>query len=257
MTCSEGNWGRAVSRMARYLEITASIFVPRYMDDATWKKIAGEGAIVKRVDGEYDDAIAAAVKASEEQGMLLVMDTSWPGFEQSSRWVVEGYSTMLAEVDEQLASYESGPATLAIASVGVGSWAQAVTQHYKNQEPTATVATVEPVTAACLKTSLEAGRNTSVKTGDAVMCGMNCGTVSSIAWPILRAGVDASVTVSEAESHEAVVYLRELGIDAGPCGAAPLAALRKLHKAKALELDADTVIILFSTEGYREYVVPD
>lgn len=265
VTCSEGNWGRAVSRMARYLGIPATVFVPRYMDDATWNKIASEGATVKRVAGEYDDAITAAVEASKEQNMLLVMDTSWSGFEQSSRWVVEGYSTMLAEVDDQLASYGSGPATLAIASVGVGSWAQAVTQHYKAKEPPGTVATVEPTCAACLKTSLEADQNTPVKTGDTIMCGMNCGTVSSIAWPVLRAGVDASVMISEIEAHEAVTYLSALdlsvhgvsGVNVGPCGAAPFAALKKLQQAKVLRLDAESTVVLFSTEGYRDYVIPN
>ncbi|KAL9091425.1 MAG: hypothetical protein Q9165_004811 [Trypethelium subeluteriae] len=227
------------------------------MDDATRRKIASEGATVRPVDGEYDDAIREAVKASEkEQDTLLVMDTSWPGFEQSSRWVVDGYSTMLAEVDEQLADHKSRAASVAIASVGVGSWAQAVVQHYKNKEPNAIVATVEPITAACLKTSLEADRNTPIKTGDTIMCGMNCGTVSSIAWPVLRAGVDMSLTVSELESHEAVEYLRKHGINAGPCGAAPLAALRKLCKSGSLEQDAESVVVLFSTEGYRDYVIP-
>ena len=264
VTCTEGNWGRAVSRMARYLGIPATVYVPRYMDDVTWNKIAGEGATVKRVNGEYDDAIEVAVEACEGEGMLLVMDTSWPGFEQSSRWVVEGYSTMLAEVDEQLASYGSGPATLAIASVGVGSWAQAVAQHYKSKEPAGMVATVEPMTAACLKASLEAGQDTAVKTGDTIMCGMNCGTVSSIAWPVLCAGVDASVVVSEVEAHEAVTYISAVDVrvqsisslSVGPCGAAPLAALRKLHKFGALKLGADSVVVLFSTEGYRDYVAP-
>ncbi|KAI9662505.1 MAG: hypothetical protein M1821_008672 [Bathelium mastoideum] len=226
------------------------------MDDATSDKIAGEGAIVKQIEGDYDDAIAEAVKASKEHDMLLVMDTSWPGFEQSSRWVVEGYSTMLAEVDDQLTDQGSEPATLAIASVGVGSWAQAVTQHYKCKEPTGVIATVEPETAACFKTSLENGQNAPVKTGDTIMSGMNCGTVSSIAWPILRAGVDVALTVSDWEAHQAVLYLRECGVDAGPCGAATLAALKKLHRTGLLKLGAESSVILFSTEGSREYAIP-
>ncbi|KAI9712319.1 MAG: hypothetical protein M1820_001532 [Bogoriella megaspora] len=256
VTCTEGNWGRAVSRMAKYLQIPATIFVPRYMDDATWNKISSEGAIVRRVNGEYDDAIQEAIQASKNEGMILVMDTSWDGFEDISGWVVQGYSTMLAEVDEQLAEHESKPASHAIASVGVGSWAQAVVQHYKSRDPPATVASVEPITAACLKASLEAGKSVSVQTGDTIMCGMNCGTLSSIAWPVLKAGIDASVTVSEEESHAAVKYLRERDVNAGPCGAAPLAALRKLHKEGLLKLGSDSVVVLFSTEGYRDYVIP-
>jgi diaminopropionate ammonia-lyase len=242
--------------MAAYLGISATIYVPRYMDDATWNKIANEGAVVKRVDGEYDDAVQEALQISERNGMLLVMDTSWPGFEEISRWVVEGYSSMLAEVDRQIEDAGSKTPDLVLASVGVGSWAQSVVQHYKTKELRSRVASVEPIYAACLKTSMEAGKNTPVATGDTIMCGMNCGTVSTIAWHILRDGIDAAVIVSEKESHKAVLDLKDQRVNAGPCGAAPLAAVRRLKKEGSLALKGDSVVVLFSTEGYRNYPVP-
>jgi diaminopropionate ammonia-lyase len=171
--------------------------------------------------------------------------------------VVEGYSTMLAEADEQLKQHTSSPVTHAFASVGVGSWAHAVTLHYKSTTPAAAVVTVEPDTAACLKTSLETGKIATIETGDTIMCGMNCGTVSMIAWPVLNAGVDAAVTITDVEAHQAVKYLLENGVQAGPCGAAPLAALRKVSKENALDLGPDSVVVLFCTEGAREYPLPN
>jgi diaminopropionate ammonia-lyase len=63
------------------------------------------------------------------------------------------------------------------------------------------------------------------------------------------------VTVTDVESHQAVEYLRENGVNAGPCGAAPLAALWKLVKAGTLSLEPDSAIVLFSTEGAREYLM--
>jgi diaminopropionate ammonia-lyase len=93
--------------------------------------------------------------------------------------VVEGYMTMLTETDKQLTNMNISRATHALASVGVGSWAQAVTMHYKSKSPSANVIAVEPDTAACLKTSLEAGQITSIATGNTIMNGMNCGTVST------------------------------------------------------------------------------
>jgi diaminopropionate ammonia-lyase len=82
VTCSEGNWGRAVARMAKYLSIPATILVPRFMDKVTQEAIRSEGATVKVVEGNYDDSIAAAREESEGSKSLLVMDISWPGYEE-------------------------------------------------------------------------------------------------------------------------------------------------------------------------------
>jgi diaminopropionate ammonia-lyase len=163
---------------------------------------------------------------------------------------------MLEEVDSQLQAAVNIPATHAIASVGVGSWAHAVVAHYKSKTPSAAVTTVEPKTANCLATSLEAGEIVSVKTDVTIMNGMNCGTVSDIAWPYLRDGVDASVTVSERQAHDAVEYLKKYGVSAGPCGAAPLAALRELKRFGWLDLGHDSVVVLYCTEAAREYNEP-
>jgi diaminopropionate ammonia-lyase len=167
--------------------------------------------------------------------------------------------TMLTETDKQLAGMNIKGATHVIASVGVGSWAQAVTMHYKSKSPSATVITVEPDTAASLKTSLEAGHITSIETGTTIMNGMNCGTVSTTAWKILKEGVDASVTVTDIEVHHDLRHLDGRNVKIGPCGAAPLSALRRLCQVKKVELGLgeESVVVLFSTEGPRDYVVPD
>lgn len=85
---------------------------------------------------------------------------------------------------------------------------------------------------------------------------MNCGTVSKNCWPSLQSGVYASVIVNDLEAHRNVQYLQDHGVNAGPCGAAPLAALRKLYKRELLQMAPDAVVVLFSTEGNRDYVVP-
>lgn len=170
---------------------------------------------------------------------------------------------MLSEADAQVeAVTQRTPATHAFIPVGVGSIAHAVTRHYKNpnqgQTKRASVITVEPTTAACLKASLESGEITTVDTGDSIMCGMNCGTVSSTAWPTLKTGVDAAVTVTDEEAHAAVCQLRDLGLQPGPCGAATLTALRRAcgTARQQLGLSTESVVVLFCTEGAREYNIP-
>ena len=81
VTCTEGNWGRAVARMAKYLQITAIIFVPDFMDLATQRKIESEGAEVVVVDGDYDYSVQVA-KEEADRGGMLVMDFAMEDFEE-------------------------------------------------------------------------------------------------------------------------------------------------------------------------------
>ena len=84
---------------------------------------------------------------------------------------------------------------------------------------------------------------------------MNCGTVSTIAWPVLLAGVDVSISVSDTDAHQAVEYLQSIGIPAGPCGAAPLVTLRSIAQSPLGNtfLRQESVVVLLCTEGNRHY----
>lgn len=159
----------------------------------------------------------------------------------------------MVEIDEQCQELIGRSLDLIICPVGVGSLAQAVVAHYKSQDPPCTVMTVEPDTAACLKTSLETGQMTSIPTGNTTMCGMNCGTVSMTAWPFLRDGVDASITVTDDESAKAQEMLNDIEIRMGPCGAATLAALlgASEEEREKLHLNRDSLVVLLGTEGPR------
>jgi diaminopropionate ammonia-lyase len=170
---------------------------------------------------------------------------------------------MLSESDDQVLEL-TGKSTVthAFVPVGVGSIAQAVTQHFKDSKRAAGAYTkvigVEPTTAASLKASLEKGTIFPIPTEDTIMCGMNCGTISTTAWPVLKSGVHASAVVTDVEAHQAVQDLKALGVQAGPCGAATVAALRTAVREKRGELgfDQNSVVVLYCTEGPREYEVP-
>lgn len=82
VTCTEGNWGRAVARMAMFMDIPAVVYVPEHMCESTRQKIRLEKAEVRVADGSYGAAVAAAREAAEaDDGSLLVMDISWEGYE--------------------------------------------------------------------------------------------------------------------------------------------------------------------------------
>lgn len=165
---------------------------------------------------------------------------------------------MLAEADRQLQELVGRPPTHVFASVGVGSWAQAVCMHFKTNERRATVVAVEPEKAACLQTSLKEAKIVPITTEETIMNGMNCGTVSFTAWPVLQKGVDVSIAVSDSEAHRDVKYLHAHRVPCGPCGSATLSALKRLSQiTERGGLTKDSVVVLFSTEGAREYEVPN
>lgn len=78
---TEGNHGRAVARMAKWLNVQAHILVPKNMDKSTQDRIAGEGAQVEIVDGDYDLAVQYADQKAAASKGLLIQDNAWPGYE--------------------------------------------------------------------------------------------------------------------------------------------------------------------------------
>ncbi|KAJ5545069.1 Peptidase M20 [Penicillium sp. DV-2018c] len=257
-TASMGNHGRAVAFMARLLGIEAKIFVPRSLNQSTRDIIAGEGAQLVVVQGDYDQAVQESLNETRAgENVLLIQDTAFEGYEDVPAWIVEGYSTMMHEIQDGLGRLGL-PGSVVITPAGVGSLAHAVAKHCKSQNTPMSVVAVEPDTAACLHSSLNAGELVTVQTSATIMDGMDCGTISSAAWPDLRRLVDACVTVSSYESHLAVQYLTANAVAAGPCGGASLAALRQLATSKqaASLLNKDSVVVLLSTEGARDYQIP-
>ena len=258
VTATDGNHGRAVAWVARLLGQRAHILVPDGVHPDAVSAIAAEGAEVTMVTGSYDEAVRQAAHAAARPDAVLIQDTAWPGYEQIPGWIVEGYATLCAEVNEQLTAASAGPPGLVVIPVGVGSLAQAVVSHYRSRpagRPAALLA-VEPEAASWVVESLTRGEPVSVTTRETIMAGLNCGTPSSLAWPVLRSGLDAAITVTDAESARAATGLAAAGVDAGPCGAAPLAGLRAAltgdaagPRRAALGLGPAATVVLLSTEG--------
>ncbi|MFF3465316.1 diaminopropionate ammonia-lyase [Streptomyces sp. NPDC001984] len=266
VTATDGNHGRAVARTARLLGQHAHVFVPQGVHPQAVAAIVAEQAKVTEVCGPYDEAVRQAAEAAAAPDGVLVQDTAWAGYEQIPGWIVEGYSTLCAEIDRQLANegVVGGPDLVSI-PVGVGSLAQAVLTHYRSRPSgwAPALLAVEPEAAACVLQSLTLGEPVSVTTGHTTMAGLNCGTPSSIAWPHLRGGLDAAVAVPDSDSARAAARLAALGVSSGPCGAATLAGLRAVltggsteERRTALGLGPSSVVVLLSTEGTAANPLP-
>lgn len=262
LTATDGNHGRAVARFARQFGHRAGIFVPDGVHPAAVRAIRDEGADVTHVAGDYDTAVrAAAARAAQDAATVLVQDTAWDGYERVPGWIVDGYGTLFAELDEQLRGHGVTRPDIVVVPTGVGSLLQAALTHYRSADtpPGTAVLSVEPRPAACVLASVAAGHPVTVATGVTSMAGLNCGTVSSLSWPYIRHGLDACAAVDDAEAADAARRLARHGVDAGPCGAAPLAGLAAVHAAAqtggggplraALGLTPASTVVLLVTEG--------
>lgn len=249
---TDGNHGRAVARVASLLGWQSHIYVPAGTVDARIDAIASEGATVTVVDGTYDDAVERAAQDAGRR-TLVISDTAWPGYDRVPRRVVEGYSTIFWEIEDQLA--EAGlpaPTTVAV-QMGVGSLAAATVLHYRTSDrPRPRLVGVEPADADCVLASVRAGEVTEVPGPHrSIMAGLNCGLPSPLALPLLAAGIDDFVAVDDDAARSAMRDLARAGVVSGESGAAGLAGLAAWGQggADGRGLSQADVVLLISTEG--------
>ena len=254
---TDGNHGRSVAAGAKLVGAKAVIFVHAGVTDERIAAIAQLGAEIMRVDGTYDDSVAAANQVCREKGWIVVSDTSWPGYERIPGLVMQGYTAMLNEIVRELRQ----PPTHVFVQAGVGGLAAAVAGYfdivYGEDRPTLVV--VEPERAACIYQSAIAGKPIKIAHGEpTIMAMLECYEPSLVAWRILSRKADAFMTVTEEGAALAMRRLAQAAesdpaIVAGESGAAGLAGLCRAAKSSpardTLGLNAASRVLLFNTEG--------
>jgi diaminopropionate ammonia-lyase len=263
-TATDGNHGRAVAWAAARLQCPAVVFIPAHSAPARIESIRGEGARVELVEGSYDEAVRRCAEWSEANGWQVVADTGYDGYLAIPRWIVEGYSTLFAEIGEQReAAGWPGPAVVLI-QAGVGSLLHAAVDHFRGGESQPVLVAVEPLEADPLFASINSPEGTptfSEGRQDSIMAGLNCGQVSQAAWPTIRAGVELFLAIEDRYAEAAMRRLARPArgdplIVAGESGAAGLAGLLALLEApelaearRFLRLGPDSRILVINTEG--------
>jgi diaminopropionate ammonia-lyase len=263
VTCAtDGNHGRSVAWGASLFGCACVIYIHALVSPGREAAIAGYGARVVRTAGNYDDSVRHAQAAAEQNGWIVVSDTSYQGYRDIPRDVMQGYSVMVSEALAQIPQ----PPTHVFVQGGVGGLAASVLAHLWERDAERPVfVVVEPERAACLYRSAEAGRPVAVEGDlDTIMAGLACGEVSLIAWDILSAGASAFMTIADVRAAElmrrlAVPAGRDPAVVAGESAVAGLAgaiAARGLPGlAEALKLDASSRILVFGSEGATDPVL--
>ncbi len=267
VTATDGNHGRGVAWMANRLKQKSVVYMPKGSAQMRFDAIAREGADVTITDLNYDDAVRLANKGAEEYGWIMVQDTAWDGYEEIPLWIMQGYSTIINEVVEQLKECGNEKPTHVFLQAGVGSFAGAVQGYlahlYGDDRPITIIC--EPHGANCIYKSMEANDGNPHNVGGdltTIMAGLACGEPNTISWKILRDNADFSVSCDDQIAARGMRVLSSpLGDDtrviSGESGAVGLGLFTILSERKEeftelmkeLKIDENSKILCISTEG--------
>ena len=257
ISATDGNHGRSLAWGASMFGAPCRIYIHQEVSMRREQAIAKLGAMVTRIDGDYDDSVELARRDAENNGWFVVSDTSWPGYTQPPLDVMSGYGVMIDELSTQLKQ----PPTHLFVQGGVGGLAAGVAaasrQQWGDNAPKLVV--VEPSLAACLYASASASQMTSVKIDqETLMAGLSCGEPSDLAWQVLREEGFLFLTIEDELVAPAMRLLaRPEGNDppivAGESAIAGLAALVAVSLRDQLRetvgLDAKSRVLLIGSEG--------
>jgi diaminopropionate ammonia-lyase len=249
---TDGNHGRAVAWGAQRFHCKCVIFVHEGVSPGRTKAIARYGAEMRRVPGTYDDAVREAARQAEENGWFIVSDTSWSGYTEVPRLIMQGYRLMADEAADQ---WSGESPTHVFVQGGVGGAAAAVSVQTRARfQPAPVLIVVEPDRAACLLASAELGEPASVPGNlDTLMAGLACGEPSLLAWRELDHGAAAFMAIPDKAATACMRVLAAYGVVGGESGVAGLAgcllAAADPASRESLGLDASSRVLAFNTEG--------
>lgn len=271
VTATDGNHGRGVAWAASSLGHDAVVYLPKGSSCERLANIKALGADAKITDMNYDDTVRYASDMANENGWILVQDTSWPGYEEIPRYIMQGYTTLAAEISEQLAekvsdNTEAEIPTHLFLQAGVGSFAGAIAGYFKTLwgEECPKIIVIEPDKADCLyRTACADDGELHTVTGDmdSIMAGLCCGEPCSLGWDILKNNAECFISCSDEYAANGMRLLgKPIGNDkkviSGEAGAVTAGVIEAVMLDKELSelkeklcLNRYSKVLLISTEG--------
>lgn len=276
-TATDGNHGRGIAWAAQQLGQNAVVYMPKGAAAERVNNIKALGAECIVTDLNYDETVRLVVETSAQNGWKVVQDTAWEGYSEIPTWIMQGYSTMAAEAVEQITQQNTDKPTHVILQAGVGAMAGGVLGFLAEKLGAENIKTiiVEPNQADCIYRSGLNAQGDMVNVGgdlDTIMVGLACGEPNPLGWEVLR---NCSTHFVSCEDKLAALGMRVLGnpmasdprVVSGESGAIGVGLLAGLYYSEdqqalmdKLELDCDSVVLVFSTEGdtdpihYRDVV---
>ena len=266
VTATDGNHGRGVAWTANQFQLKSVVYMPKGSAPERLNNIRAEGADASITDRNYDEAVRLANSQAETKGWVMVQDTAWEGYEKIPTWIMQGYTTIAGEIEEQLVENGYPRPTHLFLQAGVGSVAGGISGYFSAQygKDAPTVVIVEPDRADCLFRTAKANDGSlHIVSGDmdSMMAGLCCGEPCTISWEIIRSCAAAFVSCGDGyaargmqllgrplEGDEAVISGESGAVTAGVVqGIMTEERLREFRET--LKLDETSCVLVISTEG--------
>lgn len=263
-TATDGNHGRGVAWASKQFGCRSTVYLPAGSAEWRRKAIEDAGADEAVITAcNYDGTVAHAAKMAEENGWMLIQDTSWESYTEYPEWIIDGYLTMGKEIVGQLSG--TFP-THVFLQAGVGSMAGGIMEYllgrYRENPPVFIIA--EATESACIYASALAGdgkAHTIDGHSDTIMAGLNCGTPCSIVWPILRdyasfyCACPDDVAVEGMDAY-ANPHGDDTAVSSGESGAVTYGLFNRIAGDDELRdmfgITGESVVLLINTEGRHQ-----
>ena len=187
ITASAGNHAQGVAKAAKKFGVRATIVMPTTTPLIKVNRTKSYGAQVLLFGDVFDDANARALELAEKHGYTFI-----PPFDDLA--VATGQGTIAMEIFKELPLVE-----YILVPVGGGGLATGVSTLAKLLNPKIRIIAVEPVGAACLKASFEAGKPVMLPSANTIADGTAVKKPGISIFPYLQKNIDEIITVEDDE----------------------------------------------------------
>jgi len=232
VTCSAGNHGKAIAYVARELEIPATVYVPRSVDESKYEGIVALGAEVVRSDFDGFDETEALARAAAESGSRPYVSA----YDDAMILAANG-GTLAAEVLE-----DAPEARTFLLPVGGAGLSGGFAYYAKERLPAARIIGCQHALSPALAISLQRGEAVTRLPPVSTTAGGLEGGIGRTGFEVLKDRIDGVALLSEEDIFDAVRFMlsrHQYLIE--PSSAVTVAAIRT-GKAGALTSPAVAVI---------------
>jgi diaminopropionate ammonia-lyase len=265
---TDGNQGRGLAYGAKVFGCRCVDYIHSHVSAERARRMMDFGAIVIRIDGEYEASVERAKEDARMNGWHFVSSTSWTDFDHGiPQDVMNAYMVVVEEALSMLPSIET--ITHVFVCGGVGSIAAAVFMGFYKRfrqigagESTIVLprfVVVEPAEADCLFQSAKAGEmRLSEGNLQTLMAGLACRGPAPAAWKILDWLASDFVAVPDSVAVKGMRVLAEgehgdIPVVCGESSAANMGVLLKAGSDTALRerlgLNETSRCLIFALEG--------
>jgi threonine dehydratase len=215
IAASGGNHGVALAYGAQRLGIPSTVYLPETATADRVARVKVWGAQVEQHGNVWDEAHAAAVAHAAAENMVYVHP-----FDAGA--TLAGQGTLGLEIIDDVPNVDC-----VLIAIGGGGLIAGMACAIKRLNPDVQIIGVEPVGAACMKASVEAGRVVELTETRTIADTLSPKAVSDWTLTLTQRYVDDIVLVNDAQMMDAMRWLwLECNQLVEPSGAAVIAALR-------------------------------